>query len=35
MKHLEHTIEISLQHVQYSDLFLKYPDATLATYKKR
>jgi hypothetical protein len=35
MKHLEHTIETPLQHMQYSDLLLKYPDTTLATYKKK
>jgi hypothetical protein len=35
MKHLQHTIETPLQHVQHPDLLLKYPDATLATYQKK
>jgi hypothetical protein len=35
MKHLGHTLEISLQPVQHHDLFLKHLDATLATYKKK
>jgi hypothetical protein len=35
MKHLEHTVETSLQYVQYPDLLLKYLDATLVTYKRR
>jgi hypothetical protein len=35
MKHLGHTLETPLQHVQYLDLLLKHPDATFATYKRR
>jgi hypothetical protein len=35
MKHLEHTVETPLQHVQHPNLLLKHPDATLATYKRR
>jgi hypothetical protein len=35
MKHLKHTVETPLRHVQHPDLLLKHPDATLATYKRR
>jgi hypothetical protein len=45
IKHLQHTsktdenlghiVKTPLQHVQHPDLLLKYPDATLATYKRR
>jgi hypothetical protein len=35
MKHLEHTVETPLQHVQHPDLLLKHLDATLAPYKKK
>jgi hypothetical protein len=35
MKHLEHTVETPLQYMQHLDLLLKYPDETLATYKKK
>jgi hypothetical protein len=35
MKHLGHTVEIPLQHVQHPDILLKHPDSTLATYKRR
>jgi hypothetical protein len=35
MKYLEHTVETPFQYVQHSDLLLKYPMATLATYKRR
>jgi hypothetical protein len=33
LRHLCHSIETLLQHVQYPDLFLKHSDATLATYR--
>jgi hypothetical protein len=35
MKHLGLIVETSLKHVQHTDLLLKHPDATLATYKKK
>ena len=35
MKYLEYTIKTPLQHVQYPDLLLKHPNATLVIYKRR
>jgi hypothetical protein len=35
MKHLGHTLETPVQHVQHPDLLLKHSDATLETYKRR
>jgi hypothetical protein len=34
-KHLEHTIEIPLQHVKHLDLLLKHLDVTLVIYQRR
>jgi hypothetical protein len=35
MKHLGHTLETSLQHVQHLNLLLKHPDEIRATYKRK